>query len=153
MNAKEFLEQATVLNEKINMDFLHRQKLKELLEQISGGSVALHERVQGGQLPDSPASKLVDKIIDLDRLIEQELAEYDVILEEIKKAIISCDSQDEIFILKGHYVEQKSLIVLGEERGYSKTKAYRIHMDALKKIQAYLKIPDIHDRLRLKGIL
>lgn len=140
MDAKEFLEQATVLNEKINMDFLHRQKLKELLEQISGGSVALHDRVQGGQLPDSPATKLVDKITDLDRLIEQELAEYDVVLEQIKAAIAYCKNQDEIFILKGCYLEQKNLMDLGEKKGYSRTKAYRIHMVALEKVEEYLKI-------------
>lgn len=49
MDVKEFLEQATVLNEKINMDFLHRQKLKELLEQISGGSVD-KERLKNGHM-------------------------------------------------------------------------------------------------------
>lgn len=139
MDAKVFLEQATVLNEKINMDFLHRQKLKELLEQISGGSVALHDRVQGGQLPDSPATKLVDKITDLDRLIEQELAEYDVVLEQIKAAIAACGEYSEIRILKGHYLENKKLLDVGQEIGISESRTYALHKSAVGKVEKFLK--------------
>lgn len=138
MDAKEFLEQATVLNEKINMDFLHRQKLKELLEQISGGSVALHERVQGGQLPDSPATKLVDKITDLDRLIAQELAEYDVVLEQIKEAIAYCGEYNDIKILKGRYLENKKWTEIGQEINLSERRMLEIHKLALQKIEKYL---------------
>ena len=39
MDAKEFLSQATVLNEKINMDFLHLQKLRQLLDRLGGGDL------------------------------------------------------------------------------------------------------------------
>ncbi len=138
MNAKEFLEQATVLNEKINMDFLHRQKLKELLEQISGGSVALHERVQGGQLPDSPASKLVDKITDLDRLIEQELAEYDTVMEQIKEAIAACGDYNEIKIIKSKYMQEKTWTEIGQEINLSERRILEIHKIALHKIEKYL---------------
>lgn len=138
MDAKEFLEQATVLNEKINMDFLHRQKLKELLEQISGGSVALHDRVQGGQLPDSPATKLVDKITDLDHLIEQELAEYDVVLEQIKAAIAACGEYNEIKILKGRYLENKKWTEIGKEINLSERRMLEIQKLALQKIEEYL---------------
>lgn len=138
MNAKEFLEQATVLNEKINMDFLHRQKLKELLEQISGGSVALHDRVQGGQLPDSPASKLVDKIIDLDRLIEQELAEYDTVMEQIKEAIAYCKNQDEMKVLKKIYLEGKEIADAVIELNIPKSTIYTLHNRAIKKIDSFL---------------
>lgn len=138
MNAKEFLEQATVLNEKINMDFLHRQKLKELLEQISGGSVALHERVQGGQLPDSPASKLVDKITDLDRLIEQELAEYDTVMEQIKEAIAYCKNQDEMKVLKKIYLEGKEIADAVIELNIPKSTIYTLHNRAIKKIDSFL---------------
>ncbi len=138
MNAKEFLEQATVLNEKINMDFLHRQKLKELLEQISGGSVALHERVQGGQLPDSPASKLVDKITDLDRLIEQELAEYDTVMEQIKEAIAYCKNQDEMKVLKKIYLEGKEVADAVIELNIPKSTIYTLHSRAIKQIDSFL---------------
>ena len=58
MDAKEFLSQATVLNEKINMDFLHLQKLRQLLDRLGGGALQ-PERVQGGALPNSPATKSV----------------------------------------------------------------------------------------------
>ena len=138
MDAKEFLEQATVLNEKINMDFLHRQKLKELLEQISGGSVALHDRVQGGQLPDSPATKLVDKITDLDHLIEQELAEYDVVLEQIKAAIATCGEYNEIRILQERYLKDEKWSIISQAIGLSERMIFNLHNSALLKIENYL---------------
>lgn len=138
MDAKELLEQPTVLNEKINIDFLHRQKLKELLEQISSGSVALHERVQGGQLPDSPATKLTDKIADLDRLIEQELAEYDIVMEQIKEAIAFCKNQDEIKVLKKMYLEDKSVAVIAQDLNVSESTVYNLHNRAVKKVNAFL---------------
>ncbi len=134
MNAKELLEQPTVLNEKINIDFLHRQKLKELLEQISGGSVALHERVQGGQLPDSPATKLTDKIADLDRLIEQELAEYDIVMEQIKEVIASCKNQDEMKVLKKKYLEGKNIPDIALDLNVSESTAYTLHNRAIKQV-------------------
>ncbi len=138
MNAKELLEQPTVLNEKINIDFLHRQKLKELLEQISGGSVALHERVQGGQLPDSPATKLTDKIADLDRLIEQELAEYDIVMEQIKEVIASCKNQDEMKVLKKKYLEGKNIPDIALDLNVSESTAYTLHNRAIKQVNVFL---------------
>ncbi|MEZ3497692.1 MAG: DUF1492 domain-containing protein [Lachnospiraceae bacterium] len=138
MNAKELLEQPTVLNEKINIDFLHRQKLKELLEQISGGSVALHERVQGGQLPDSPATKLTDKIADLDRLIEQELAEYDTVMEQIKEVIASCKNQDEMKVLKKKYLEGKNIPDIALDLNVSESTAYTLHNRAIKQVNVFL---------------
>lgn len=138
MNAKELLEQPTVLNEKINIDFLHRQKLKELLEQISSGSVVLHERVQGGQLPDSPATKLTDKIADLDRLIEQELAEYDIVMEQIKEAIAFCKNQDEMKVLKKKYLENKEVADIVLELNIPESTFYTLHNRAIKKVNSFL---------------
>lgn len=139
MDAKEFLSRATVLNEKINMDFLHRERLKELLNRFGGSSASQRERVQGGELPNSPATKIVDQIADLDRLIAQELAEYEAVLEEIKQAIAFCENQEEITILRERYLEQKSIANICRERGYSKSSAYELQASALKKISYYLK--------------
>lgn len=138
MDAKEFLSQATVLNEKINMDFLHLQKLRELLERLGGSASAQRERVQGGELPNSPATKIVDQIADLETTIDRELAEYDLILRQIKEAIAYCGNCDEICILKGHYLEQKSMVDLCEEKGYSKSKVYSLHISALAKVENFL---------------
>lgn len=138
MDVKEFLSQATVLNEKINMDFLHREHLKELLNRFGGSSVSQRERVQGGELPGSPATKLVDQIADLDRLIDEELAEYEKVLAEIKAAIAFCENSDEMFILRERYLEQRSMADLCKEKGYSKSTGYDLHTVALKKVETFL---------------
>ncbi len=138
MDAKEFLSQATVLNEKINMDFLHRERLREMLNRFGGGSNLQRERVQGGELPCSPATKLVDQIADLDRLIEQEIAEYEVVLAQIKDAIASCGDFNEIQILRGRYLENKKLLDVGKKIGISESRTYAIHKDAIEKVENFL---------------
>lgn len=138
MDAKEFLSQATVLNEKINMDFLHREHLKELLNRFGGSSVSQRERVQGGELPGSPATKIVDQIADLDHLIEQEIAEYEMVLAQIKDAIAFCGEFNEIQILRGRYLENKKLLDVGKKIGISESRTYAVHKDALEKVEIFL---------------
>lgn len=139
MDAKEFLSQATVLNEKINMDFLHRERLREMLNRFGGSSNLQRERVQGGELPCSPATKLVDQIADLDRLIEQEIVEYEVVLAQIKDAIASCGDFNEIQILRGRYLEKQKWVELGQKIGLSERRMMEIHNSALSKIDVYIK--------------
>ena len=137
MDAKEFLSQASVLNEKINMDFLHLQKLRQLLDRLGGGDLQ-RERVQGGALPNSPATKIVEQITDLEAEIDQELATYETVLEQIKIAIAACEEQNEIRILKGRYLENRKLVDLGREIGLSESRTYGLHKAAIEKIEAYL---------------
>lgn len=138
MDAKEFLSQATVLNEKINMDFLHLQKLRELLERLGGSASAQRERVQGGELPNSPATKIVDQIADLEATIDRELAEYDLILRQIKEAIAFCGELNEIRILKGKYLENQTMLDISIALNLPESTAYTLHNRAIKKIIAYL---------------
>lgn len=138
MDAKEFLNQATVLNEKINMDFLHLQKLRQMLERL-GGSGLQREHVQGGELPNSPATKIVDQITDLESEIDRELAKYEVVLEQIKEAIASCEDQNEIRILKGKYLENRNLTDVGQELGLSVSRTYALHKAAIAKVAIFLK--------------
>lgn len=137
MDAKEFLSRATVLNEKINMDFLHLQRLKRLLEQL-GGSTALHEHVQGGQLPNSPATNLVEQIADLEQEIDAELAEYDVVMRQIKAAIAYCGNSIEMQILNGLYLGNKRWKDLETIIGLSKRRLQEIHRIGLDTVQNYL---------------
>lgn len=138
MDAKEFLNQATVLNEKINMDFLHLQKLRQMLERL-GGSGLQCEHVQGGELPNSPATKIVDQIADLETEIDRELAEYEVVLEQIKEAIASCRNSDEIKILTGRYLEDKTIADLCIDMNIPESTAYTLHSRAIKKVKDFIK--------------
>ncbi len=138
MDAKEFLSQATVLNEKINMDFLHRERLREMLNRFGGGSNLQRERVQGGELPCSPVTKLVDQIADLDRLIEQEISEYEVVLAQIKDAIAFCGDYREMQILKGKYLESQTMSDICLILNIPESTAYNIHNRAIDKVESYL---------------
>lgn len=137
MDAKEFLNQATVLNEKINMDFLHLQKLRQMLERLSGSGLQ-REHVQGGELPNSPATKIVDQITDLESEIDRELAEYEVVLEQIKEAIAACKNQNEIRVLKGRYLENQKWAAISQRMGLSERRIWEIHNSGLLKVKSYL---------------
>lgn len=149
MDAKEFLSQATVLNEKINMDFLHLQKLRQLLDRLGGGDLQ-RERVQGGALPSSPATKIVEQITDLEAEIDQELATYETVLEQIKIAIAACEEQNEIRILKGRYLENRNLTELGRELGLSVSRTYALHKSAMEKISNFLRVQEEKGKKRKK---
>ncbi len=138
MDAKEFLSQATVLNEKINMDFLHRERLKKLLNRFEVSSVSQRERVQGGELPNSPATKIIEQIADLDRLIAQELAEYEVVLAQIKEAIAYCGNFDEIQFLKERYLENKAITDVCIDMNIPESTAYALHKRSIKKVNEFL---------------
>lgn len=139
MDAKEFLEQATVLNEKINMDFLHLQQLKKIRKRFENLDFPMfHERVQGGELPGSPESKLVEQIVDLERKINDELAEYDAVMEQIKEGIASCKDQEEIKVLKKIYLEEKEIADLAVELNIPKSTIYSLHSRAIKKVDSFL---------------
>lgn len=86
MDAKEFLTKNVLLNEDININFIHLQNLKRMRDQLGGS--ALKERVQGGDLPGSPAAKIAEQIADLEHEIDAQLAEYNEAQEEIKKAML-----------------------------------------------------------------
>lgn len=139
MNAKEFLEQPTVLNEKINIDFLHLQKLKEMRKRFENLEFPMfRERVQGGELPGSPESKLVDQIADLERKILDELAEYDIVMGQIKEAIAFCKNQDEIKVIKKMYLEEESVAGIALDLNVSESTVYTLHNRAIKKVNAFL---------------
>lgn len=139
MDAKEFLEKPMVLNEKINMDFLHLQRLKKIRKRLENLEFPMfHEHVQGGELPSSPESKLMDQIIDLERKISDELTKYDVVMEQIKEAIAYCKNQDEIKVLKKMYLEDKSVSVIAQDLNVSESTIYNLHNRAVKKVNAFL---------------
>lgn len=136
MDAKEFLTRNVLLNEDINIDFLRLQELKRMRAQLGG--LAPKERVQGGKLHESLVEKIAGQITDLERDIDVELAEYNAIQEEIKKAISYCKDYDEIRILKKRYLEKKEWADIAREVGFSERKVYDVHRAALLKIEEYL---------------
>lgn len=139
MNAKEFLEQPIALNEKINIDFLHLQNLKKMRKRFEILEFPMfHERVQGGELPSSPESKLVDQIVDLERKISDELVEYDVVMEQIKEAIAYCKNQDEMKVLKKKYLEGKTIPDIALDLNVSESTAYTLHNRAIKQVNVFL---------------
>lgn len=138
MTAKELLNLPRLMNESINMDFLYLQRLRRLLSQY-GGSDALKECVQGGRLPDSPASRLVDNIVDLEHKINSKLLEYDALMDTVIQAIECCRDYKEISVLKKRYLEEKHIEVICEEMQLSQSRVFEILRSAQMKVGNFIK--------------
>ncbi len=136
--ARYFLESPNRLNEKINMDFIHLQRLRNLRDQYGCSSLQC-EKVQGGQLPSSPITRIIDQIADLEREIDRKLLEYDALLEDVKMAIFSCKDDREVKVLTKRFLEEKRVAVIAEEIYLSESQVYNLLDEALKKIDQYIK--------------
>lgn len=137
MTAKQFLEQPKLLNEKINMDFIHLQRLRNLRDQF-GGSTLQHTKVQGGQLPHSPVTRIIDQIADLERKIDRELKEYDAIMADVKCAIAACEDVREIQILTKRYLDEKTWDEINSEMHQSSRYAFDLQKEAFRKIELFI---------------
>lgn len=93
--ARNFLESPKKLNQRINLDFMHLQRLRKIRDQFGGGTLQ-REKVQGGQLPHSPVTRIIDQITDLEREIDRELLEYDALMRAVKQSIF-CGSAGGVF--------------------------------------------------------
>lgn len=137
MTAKQFLEQPKLLNEKINMDFMHLQRLRNLRNQFGGGTLQ-HTKVQGGQLPHSPVTRIIDQIADLEHKIDRELKEYDAIMADVKCAIAACGDFREIQVLTKRYLDEKTWDEINSEMHYSSRHTFELQKEAFRKIELYI---------------
>ncbi len=135
--ARNFLESPKKLNERINLDFMHLQRLRKIRDQF-GGSTLQREKVQGGQLPHSPITRIIDQITDLEREIDRELLEYDALMRAVKQSIFYCNDDREIKVLTKKFLEEKCVAEIAEEIYFSENRIYDSICNGLKKVQQYM---------------
>lgn len=102
MTAKEYLHQAYRLDHKINSDIEELQKLREMSCSIS--SPQLGDRVQSSRSQEAPFVRCVEKILDLEKKINEEIDLFVDLKKEIRSVIERVENTDEQMVLRYRYI-------------------------------------------------
>ena len=129
MTAKEYLRQAYRLDQKINSDLDEMAALREMAASVS--SPQLTERVQTSRNTDAPFVRCIEKIMDLERRINQEVDLLVDLKDEIWAVITTVEDTDERMVLKYRYVHNYTWEQIGNELHADSRTVRRWHGKAL----------------------
>ena len=134
MKAKQYLKQAYRLNELINSD------LEELAElRIFSGSISspnLSGMPSSGTRNVEPTfARAVDKIIDLENHINEEIDHLVDLKKEIRSVINEVIDGDEKLLLKYRYINFLAWEDICDKMNVSIRTAHRIHASALENVK------------------
>ena len=129
MTAKEYLRQAYRLDQKINSDLEEMAALREMAASVS--SPQLTERVQTSRNTDAPFVRCIEKIMDLEHRINQEVDLLVDLKDEIRAVITTVEDTDERMVLKYRYVHNYTWEQIGNELHANSRTVRRWHGKAL----------------------
>ena len=129
MTAKEYLRQAYRLDQKINSDLEEMAALREMAASVS--SPQLTERVQTSRNTDAPFVRCLEKIMDLEHRINQEVDLLVDLKDEIRAVITTVEDTDERMVLKYRYVHNYTWEQIGNELHADSRTVRRWHGKAL----------------------
>ena len=129
MTAKEYLRQAYRLDQKINSDLEEMAALREMAASVS--SPQLTERVQTSRNTDAPFVRCIEKIMDLEHRINQEVDLLVDLKDEIRAVITTVEDTDERMVLKYRYVHNYTWEQIGNELHADSRTVRRWHGKAL----------------------
>ena len=136
MQTKQYLKQAYRLNDLIQSNQQELADLRSLSCSLPGGDYS-QERVQSSSSNDARYTKIVDEIIELEKVITDETEKMLALKLEIRKVINAVQSNEERLLLKYRYLNFMSWNDICYKMNVSMRTAHRIHTSAL----AHVKIP------------
>lgn len=136
MTAKEFLNQYLDADRALDCKLEQLARLRAKAAKVT--AIIGGERVQGG-IDGSRLEAVAEKIMDLEREINEEVDHMKCKQAEVEAAIVNLDSAREREILTYKYIYGYRWENIVEVVNYSKTQIFRLHGSALKKIDHFLK--------------
>lgn len=134
MNAKQYLKQAYRLNELINSDLAELDQLRVLSTSVS--SPNLSGMPSGGSRNTEPAFvRCIDKIIDLEKVIDAEIDRFVDLKKEIRTVISSVEDNSQQLCLKLRYLQFLKWESVAAEMDLSLKQVHRIHNEALQAVK------------------
>lgn len=133
MQAKEYLEQAYRLNELIESNKSELDELRVLSESVSG--IDTSKEPSGSSCSgDAGFTRIIAKIIDLEKAIKNDIESMLSLKLEIRTTINTVKDNDEKLLLKLRYLNFMTWENICDKMCVSVRTAHRIHADALKNI-------------------
>lgn len=129
MTAKEYLNQAYRLNERIKSNL---RQVEALEAKATSVTVNFGEKVQSGE--KNSTEQVVLKIIALKEQINDETDRYIDLLTEIRRTISGVKNPDENLLLTLRYIEFMKWEEIMEKMNFSRPQVFRIYNNALKSI-------------------
>ena len=137
MQAKQYLKQAYRLNELIQCNKQELDDLRILSSSLPGIDYS-KDRVQTSSSGDAGYTKIVAKIIDLEKAINADIEKMLSLKLEIRTVINAVQDNEEKLLLMCRYLNFMSWENICDELNVSLRTAHRIHAAAL----ANIKVPE-----------
>lgn len=134
MNTVQYLKQLYGLNDLINSCLQELGNLRALCASIASPKLS-------GMPPSATKTKdaqftvCIQKIIDLERTIDEEIDRYVDLNKEVRETINQLYNVKEKLVLRMRYIHFLSWEEISEKMGYSVMQVHRIHDRAIKKIK------------------
>ena len=129
MTAKEYLNQAYMLNELINSDAEELERLRDLSVKIAGGNYG--ERVMSSGRKEPSFVRYIDEIDEMKQKIHAELCELVLLKRNITQAINRMENREERLVLTYRYLSNKTWEQISSILSVSIRTVHRIHQSAL----------------------
>ena len=137
MKAKDYLRQAFWLDRRIASDINEMKELRELAESVS--SPQLEERVQTSRSTSAPFVRSIEKIIDLEAKIADEVDTLVDMKADIRELIDKVDDHDQRMLLRYRYIHFHTWEEISAEMNYGLRWVYILHGRALESVNNILK--------------
>lgn len=134
MNAKQYLKQAYRLNELIECNKQEIDDLYELSISIAGTDCS-KDRVQTSPQNAAAFVKIVEKIVDLENVINDEIEQMLNLKLEIRTVINEVQDNNEKLLLKYRYLNFMQWDEVCEKMNIAMRTSQRIHAEALKHVK------------------
>ena len=132
MTAKEYLQQAYLLDQRINMEIKEKEDLRRLAYSLSAPS--LEERVQKSAPNEATYTRTIDKLIDMERKIDAEIDLLVDLKRQIQEVIGGVENTNYQMVLRYRYVHNMTWEQIGVELFVDRATAIRWHDAALARI-------------------
>lgn len=134
MNAKEYLSQAFIIDQRIDSKLEQVSSLRALAEKVTVSYG--QERVMSTRQP-SPIENAIVKLIELENEINDDIDKLVDLKKTIMDRIASVKSDENRLILELRYLSFKTWEDIAEIMNYSYRQVHRIHSEALKDFKVY----------------
>ena len=130
MTAKEYLRQAYRLNELIDSRITELERLRDYSTRLTSCSFE-GERVSKSRSTEAPFARIIEKIVDLEKVINRDIDRYVDLKTEMNAAIDRVSNVDERLLLRYRYLNNYSWDDIAQLLNVSGRTVHRIHSNAL----------------------
>ena len=136
MTAKEYLEQAFYLDQRIESDLKEVAELKAMATRIS--SPGFEERHNPNHATEAPFVKQLEKVWALERQIDAEVDRLVDLKAEIRSIISEVRDPGQQLLLRHRYIHFRSWDEVEDELGVQRRWAQTLHSRAIRSVEAIL---------------